>query len=74
MPAHPLTVRRLLEYQGRSVSWAARRLGIPRATLSHYLTGARPTPPHTQRRLCELLGVPDDAVAQVTASAPRSHA
>lgn len=54
------TVERVLEQQGRSISWLAREAGVTRSYAWKMLKGDRPLTPEFKAAASRALGVPVD--------------
>lgn len=54
----PSDLRALLDRQGRSMSWTARKLGVSRITLYAYANGETGVPSRVAEEVGRLLGVP----------------
>lgn len=54
------TVERVLEQQGRTTAWLARKTGVSVSYAWLMLQGKRPLTPDFRSRAAEALGVPED--------------
>lgn len=69
-PAEPTTVERILEQQGRTMAWLARKASSPTTSFSvsyvwRMLHGERPLTPEFRAAAADALGVPEDIVFPV---------
>ncbi|MEW6223212.1 MAG: helix-turn-helix transcriptional regulator [Chloroflexota bacterium] len=63
--ASPSKVERVLEQQGRSIAWLARKAGVSVAYAWRMLRGERPLTAEFRAAAAEALGVPEDLLFPV---------
>jgi transcriptional regulator with XRE-family HTH domain len=59
--------QRVIQEQGRSIAWIARKLGMDRTYVSRIIAFRRPMPPGFAESLATLLGVPVDFITPAEA-------
>ena len=59
-PDQPTTVERILEQQGRTMAWLARKTNVSVSYVWRMLHGERPITAEFQAAAAEALGVPED--------------
>lgn len=55
-----IVLERVLEQQGRSIAWLAKRAGVDRSHALRMIRGERPATPEFRAAAAEALGVPAD--------------
>ena len=65
-----MTLKNILDEQGRRNGWVAARLGVSPATVTLWCQGKREIPDHRVRQLAQLLGVPEESIRGELQDAP----
>lgn len=67
-------VERVLEQQGRTIAWLARKAGVSVAYAWRMLRGERPLTAEFRASVAEALGVPDDLLFTAAGPVPENQA
>lgn len=68
-PTSTTPTERVLEQQGRSIAWLARKTGVSVSYAHRMLHGERPVTPEFRAAAAEALGVPEDLLFPPEAAA-----